>query len=135
MYHSAGIHIKSQVASLLHTDATSIHLTFMDSQMQAGGCDYGIFTIANACAWRRSRKLSYDQQKRRRHFYQCLQERKIEPFLVMRNRRALSKEGIFPHEKWGECTKCFKCYHTIECLKFSKAVLQGNWLCLYYKTL
>ena len=77
MYHSAGIHVKSLVASLLHTDAPSIHQTFMDSQMQAGGCDCGILAIANATALvlgENPGKLFYDQQKMGRHLNQYLQK-------------------------------------------------------------
>ena len=120
MYRSAGMHVKSQVASLLHSDAPKIRLHLMDSQIQAGGSDCGLFAIANATALvvkKDTRKFFYDQKKMRRHLFECLEKRKITLFPVKRERRALTKisaveffevhcicrlpEGVFPCEEWG----------------------------------
>ena len=50
LYRSAGTHLKSQIASLLHTQQPTIELNFMDCQIQSGGCDCGLLAIANAMA-------------------------------------------------------------------------------------
>ena len=89
----------------------------MDSQIQAGGSDCGLFAIANATALMVKKdpgKFFYDQKKMRRHLFECLGKRKITLFPVKRERHALTKisaicrlpEGMFPCEEWGECTKC-----------------------------
>ena len=89
MYRSAGMHVKSQVASLLHSDAPKIHLHLMDSQIQAGGSDCGLFAIANATTVvvkKDPGKFFYDQKKMRRHLFECLEKRKITLFPVKRER-------------------------------------------------
>ncbi len=130
VYCSAGKHVKSQVASLLYSNAPKICLNFMDSQVQAGGkIQENFFMI--------KRKWSY--------LYRCLEEGKMALFPLKKERRALSKivavdfievhcicrlpEGIHSLEEWGRCTKCLTWYHTNQCLRVSKADLQGKWLC------
>ncbi len=81
----------------------------------------------------------------RSHLYPCLEEGKTALFPLKKERRALSKivavdfievhcicrlpEGIHLLEEWGRCTKCLIWYHTNQCLRVSKADLQGKWLC------
>ncbi len=120
MYRCAGKHVKSQVACLLHSEAPKIYLNFMDTQIQAGGCDCGLFAIANATALAHMDdpgKLFYDQKKMRQHLFQCLEKGIITPFPVKKKRRALRKisetayfdvhcicrlpEGAFLNEEWG----------------------------------
>ncbi len=148
VYRSAGKHAKSQVASLLYSNAPKIRLNFMDSQVQAGGSDCGLFAIANATALSFKKdpgKFFYDQKKMRSHLYRCLEEGKMALFPLKKERRALCKivavdfievhcicrlpEGIHSLEEWGRCTKCLTWYHTNQCLRVSKADLQGKWLC------
>ena len=103
MYRSAGMHVKSQVASLLHSDAPKIRLHLMDSQIQAGGSDCGLFAIANATALvvkKDPGKFFYDQKKMRRHLFECLEKRKITLFPVKRERRALTKISAVSFSKF-----------------------------------
>ena len=46
MHISVNDHIKAQVASILSTECSTIHLSFMDVQMQSGGYDCGLFAVA-----------------------------------------------------------------------------------------
>ncbi len=148
MYRSAGRHVNSQVATLLHSDEPKIYLNIMDTQLQSGGSDCGLFAIANATALSFKEdpgKMFYDQKQMRQHLYQCLENGKMTLFPVKRVRRALTKivtveafeihcvcrlpEGTFPRESWVKCTNCFRWYHTNNCLKVSKTELKGKWLC------
>ena len=77
LYRSAGTRLKSQIASLLHTQQSTIELNFMDCQIQSGGCDCGLFAIANTMALVLGddpNKLFFDQVKMRQHLYQCLEK-------------------------------------------------------------
>ena len=49
-YRSAVTRLKSQIASLLHTQQSTIELNLMDCQVQSGGCDCRLFAIANTTA-------------------------------------------------------------------------------------
>ncbi len=83
MYRCAGKHVKSQVACLLHSEAPKIYLNFMDTQIQACGCDCGLLAIANATALAHMDdpgKLFYDQKKVRQHLFQCLEEKNHHTF-------------------------------------------------------
>ncbi len=91
MYRCAGKHVKSQVACLLHSEAPKIYLNFMDTQIQACGCDSGLLAIANATALAHMDdpgKLFYDQKKMRQHLFQCL-EKKSSHISLWRKREEL----------------------------------------------
>ena len=50
MYPSVGTYTKKQVASIVCTKKKAIKLKIVDVQMQAGGCDCGLFAVAFATA-------------------------------------------------------------------------------------
>ena len=87
-------------------------------------------------------KLFFDQAKMRQYLYQCLEKEYLLPFPVKRSRRALKKvvtvdsfdiycicrmPEMVEGEKWGECTKCLRWYHTDKCLNISQESLEGHW--------
>ena len=147
MLRSAGTHVKSQVASLLNTQQPTIELQFMDCQVQSGGSDCGLFSIANATALifgEDPGRLFYDQTGMRRHLFKCLENKRMLPFPIKRVRRALKQivtvDSFEVHcicrmpemcvgEKWAECTQCEIWYHTDSCLNVSDEMLKGNWKC------
>ena len=90
----SGMYVKSQVASLIHTQVPTIEFNFMDSQIQSGGCDCGLFAITDVTALTLGQdpdKLFFDQMKMRQHLFQCLERRKILPFPVNGSRWALKR--------------------------------------------
>ena len=147
MLRSAGTHVKSQVASLLNTQQPTIELQFMDCQVQSGGSDCGLFSIANATALifgEDPGRLFYDQASMRQHLFKCLENKCMLPFPTKRVRRALKRvvtvdpfevhcicrmPEMFVGEKWAECTKCNKWYHTDSCLNMTEEMLEGDWNC------
>ena len=87
----------------------------------------------------------------RQHLYQCLEKGYLLPFFIKR-RRAL-KEVVTVYsfdvycicrmpemvegEKWGECTKCLRWYHTDKCLNISQESLKviGFALTVYLRNI
>ena len=145
MFRSAGTHVKAQVASLIHTQASDIVLDFMTVQMQSGGADCGLFAIANATALafgdEPPGKFMYDQEKMRHHLWQCLEKRKMtklrrlprsvvtrEPFHVYCICRM---PEIFHNECWVECSKCKEWYHDT-CISIPDSALcrSAVWHCM-----
>ena len=92
MYPSAGTLVKAQVAALLQTESPALHLQFMNVQMQAGGYDRGLFAVAFATALAFGEppgQYHYDQEKMRRHLWNCFCRREM---------------SIFPHSKLRRAT-------------------------------
>ena len=64
MYPTVGSHVKTQTAAILHTVSPAIHMQFMNVQMQAGGYDCSLFTVAFATA------LAFEEPPCQYHFAQ-----------------------------------------------------------------
>ena len=63
----------------------------MDCQVQSGGSDCGLFSIANATALifgKDPGRLFYDQASMRQHLFKCLESKRMLPFPTKRARRA-----------------------------------------------
>ena len=68
--------VKAQIASLLATEEPAIKMNMMDVQMQSGGYDCGLFSIAFATALvfgEQPGQFLFDQKKMRAHLIQCLE--------------------------------------------------------------
>ncbi len=79
MYRSVSTGVKAQIATLLHTEAKEITLNFMNVHIQAGGCDCGLFAIANATALAFGHSpgsFQYNQQKMRQHLFLAFKSNK-----------------------------------------------------------
>ena len=91
LYSSAGTRLEAQIASLIHTEKPEICLEFMDVPVQAGTYDCGLFAVAFATALalgKRPEDYHFDQSRMRKHLWQCFEERKMEMFPYIRQRRS-----------------------------------------------
>ena len=148
MYMCVPTIAKAQIAVLLTTEEPSIKLNFMDVQMQSGGYDCGLFTIAFATALVLGEKpggFLFDQQKMRAHLIKCLEHQQVTMFPIMKRRRTGSKVKIveempiycvcrmpeLPDSNWIECSSCKEWYHSDTCVKVPPKCLATNvlWHC------
>ena len=126
MYPSVGTYTKKQVASILCSKKKAIKLKIMDVQMQAGGCDCGLFAVAFATALANGippGKFTFDQSRMRKHLYTCLQKGQLVTFPTMKERRVpvkvKSRDEIDIYcecrmlelRNVVECCKCKEWYH------------------------
>ena len=96
VYDSASKYVtyrnKEEIASLLCTPKSDITLHYMNVQIQMGGTDCGLFSLASAtalCHGVDPTSCVFDQGKMRKHFWHCLTNRKMELFPLCRKRRAI----------------------------------------------
>ena len=132
---------KAQIATLLTTEEPTITVSFMDVQMQSGGYDCGLFSIAFATALVFGEQPGYflfEQTKMRAHLLQCLERQQMFP--VMKKRRTGSRvksvEEIpvycvcrmpdLPNSKWIECSSRKEWYHSDTCIKVAAKYLATN---------
>ena len=83
--------LKNQIAALLCTTKDAIQVKYMDTQMQSGSNDCGIFAIDFATALANGEHLGayqFDQPKMRKHLIDCSEAQFISTFPVKRTRRA-----------------------------------------------
>lgn len=138
---SVGTKTKSQIAALLNTQFPAIQLQHMNVQMQAGGYDCGLFTLAFAIALAQGTSpcsFHFDQPKMRRHLWKCFQKRKIVGFPYTKLRRATEstvksvdevrvyctcRMPELPDTKWIECSRCKNWFHLDTCVSPSPAAL------------
>ena len=82
-------HLKNQIAALLATPRSSIRMNYIDTQMQCGSVDCGIFAIAFALTLANGEKpgvYHFDQPKMRKHLIQCLELKSISASPITRKR-------------------------------------------------
>jgi len=146
LYSSAGTRLEAQIASLIHTEKPEICLEFMDVPVQAGTYDWP-FAVAFATALalgKRPEDYHFDQSRMRKHLWQCFEERKMELFPYIRQRRSkktmvrsTQKVPVYctcrmPEmgERMVECTTCKQWYH-VACVNISVSVLDSSasWFC------
>ena len=75
---------KAQIATLLYTEELAIKASFMDVQMQSGGYDCGLFSIAFATALvfgEQPGRYLFDQKKMRAHLIQCLERQQMSSYV------------------------------------------------------
>ena len=147
MHSSVNDHIKAQVASIMSTECSTIHLSFMDVQMQSGGYDCGLFAVAFVTALafnKQPGQYLFDQQQMRKHLWKCLDRKKIEMFPVKKLRRSTAKVKstdfvpIFclcrmpelPNTQWIECPKCKEWFHLETCVQVPKSNLAPTGNCV-----
>ena len=69
--------LKCQIAAILATKQREISVKIMDVQMQAGGCDCGLFAIAfstSLCFGHRPGKFHFNQRAMHCHLMNCLEK-------------------------------------------------------------
>ena len=84
-------HLMNQIAALLATPKPAITVKYMDTQMQCGSTDCGIFAIAFAVALANGEQpggLHFEQPQMRKHLMHCLESQCLSGFPVTRGRRA-----------------------------------------------
>ena len=84
-------HLMNQIAALLATPKPAITVKYMDTQMQCGSTDCGIFAIAFATALANGEQpggLHFEQPQMRKHLMHCLEAQCLSGFPVTRRRRA-----------------------------------------------
>ena len=77
--------LKRQLAAILHTQAPSFEVNFINVQRQNGLNDCGLFAIANTvslCLGNVPYMLRYDKKQMRNHLYNCWERRCITSFPV-----------------------------------------------------
>ena len=142
--------VKAQIATLLHTEAKEITLNLMNVHIQAGGCDCGLFAIANATALAFGHSpgsFQYNQHKMRQHLFSCFQKQQILHFPIKKYRRApdsIVSIDTYPvyclcrmpematMENWVECSTCKEWYHYDTCVNVPAAFLKKSavWHCM-----
>ena len=147
MHSSVNDHIKAQVASIMSTECSTIHLSFMDVQMQSRGYDCGLFAVAFVTALafnKQPGQYLFDQQQMRKHLWKCLDRKKIEMFPVKKLRRSTAKVKstdfvpIFclcrmpelPNTQWIECPKCKEWFHLETCVQVPTSNLAPTGNCV-----
>ena len=76
-------HIIKQIAALLHCSAPHFTIQITSSQLQEGGSDCGLFTIAAAtslCNGESPNSICWDQKLMQAHLLKSFEQRKIKPF-------------------------------------------------------
>jgi len=61
LYCTLSPDLKRQIAAILATKQCEIPVSFMDVQMQVGGCDCGVFAIASLCFGHQPGKFLFNQ--------------------------------------------------------------------------
>ena len=150
MYVCIPTKAKAQIASLLTTQEAAIRVKFMDIQMQSGGYDCGLFSIAFATALVFGEQpgcFLFDQKKMRAHLFHCFERQQMSMFPIMKRRctgcKVKSVDYIpvycmchmpeLPNSVGIECSSCKEWYHSDTCVKVSKALPKhASW---YYRML
>ena len=125
---------KAKIANLLTTEELAINVLFMDVQMQSGGYDCGLFSIAFATALvfgKQPGPFFFVQQKMRAHLIECLERQEMSMFPIKKRRRTefkvktvdeipiycICRMPELPNSAWIECSSCKEWYHSDTCVK------------------
>ena len=145
-YKKVNSFVEKQIASLLTTSHKEIELYFVNVQMQYGGSDCGLFTIAYATALALGfspEHFHFKQEEMRSHLLQCLQDKKMAMFpydRTLRARKRIKNHYSFrvycscrlpQFGKMIECSNCKEWFHLGVCIKVPEAALKQNveWIC------
>ena len=147
LYNDIGMHLKMQIASLVHSGQPSLAYTVDCSQRQAGTVDCGVFAIACAtsvCHGLLPQQAPYRQDIMRRHLQHCLRAGRMTPFPVAAAKapRAVNREVTVPlycscrlpdngEERMICCGRCAEWWHqSCGCVTTEIFVTEGtSWLC------
>ena len=141
-------HLVNQIAALLATQRSSIQLKYVDTTMQCGSTDCGLFAIAFAAALANGDQpggLQFTQTNMRKHILQCFKTQYLTPFPITRKRRRAQRvklqsfTAVFcscrvqqqPGCTMIQCSRCREWYHVNSCVdvpsdKFRTAM---KWFC------
>ena len=88
----------NQIEALLATPKDAIKVKYIDTQMQSGSSDCGIFAVAFATALANGEApgaMHFNQPKNRRHLVDCLESQFLSVFPVMRKRQRAKKSKYY----------------------------------------
>ena len=135
---------KKQLAAILFTSEKKITIIFHAVQIQTGGSDCGLFTLAFAtslCAGENPAEVHYIQHSLRDHLLSCLQSRVMTNFPTRNRRRRARIRGKESYEVYcicklpecGQmicCNSCMEWFHD-DCVKVPKATWKkdSHWFC------
>ena len=141
-------HLMNQIAALLATPKPAITVNYMDTQMQCGSTDCGIFAIAFATALANGEQpggFHFEQPRMRKHLMHCLEARYLSAFLVTRRRRRAAKVKLSSTihvycscrmpEQAGitmiQCSICKEWFHVGVCVDVPTQALDSatKWFC------
>ena len=140
-------HLMNQIAALLATPKPAITVNYMDTQMQCGSTDCGIFAIAFATALANGEQpggFHFEQPRMRKHLMHCLEAQYLSAFPVTRRRRAAKvKLSSTIHvycscrmpEQAGimmiQCSICKEWFHVGVCVDVPTQALDSatKWFC------
>ena len=149
MYSSASSSLQMQIASLLHTEHSSIILNYRDVQRQRKGDDCGLFAIAFATSLIHGIKPEecvFDQAQMRSHLMQCIEDRCLTVFPVTKSRRKTAKARVKGTQQvhvyctcrmpavlsaeWIQCSTCGEWFHQ-SCVRVPKECFKKEiaWYC------
>ena len=146
VYYIVSTFVERQIAAMLCSQEKEIPLHFINTQMQYGSVDCGLFAIAFATAIALGispEYIHFQQGEMRQHLLTCLSNGKLTTFPFDKNRRAKKRIKVTQIIKLfckcrlpelGEmiqCTQCNEWYHLDMCVTVKKVYLQPGvqWLC------
>jgi hypothetical protein len=145
-YCTVNYYVERQIATMLCSQEKEIMLHFINTQMQYGSGDCGLFAIAFATAIALGISpefIDFEQSEMRQHLLTCFNNGKLTMFPYDKKRRVKNRVKATQQIKlyckchlpeFGEmiqCTKCDEWYHLDMCVSVQKVYLQPvvQWLC------
>ena len=141
-------HLVNQIAALLATQKSSIQVKYVDTTMQCGSMDCGLFAIAFAAALANGDLpggLQCIQSKMRAHLLHCFETQCVTPFPISRKRRRAQRVKFqsstevycscrMPQQAGCTMIQCFRCrewYHVNSCVDVPIAAYHTatKWFC------
>lgn len=138
---------KQQIASILFLPSKKINVNFVEVQVQSGGSDCGLYSLAFAeslCSGDDPAEIQYNQHKFRQHLVKCLEERKIMSFpkrarkkkCRIRNKTSFELFCVCRLPQKGKMIKCNACqerFHKDCYSQYASEEIWNNptldWLC------
>ena len=138
--------IKQTIAELIHTQRKQITIEHINTQLQQGESECGLFAIAIAtalCHGQDPQQMEFAQAQMREHLLNALEIKKISPFpckLVSRNKKVLRKEYVrvyctcrLPNngKQMVQCLECSMWYHVpyVQCPRSVLTTKNEPWSC------
>lgn len=129
---------KRQIASIVFLTCKKINVNFVEVQVQSGGSDCGLFSLAFAaslCAGEDPSQTSYRQHNFRSHLVGCLEERNLTPFPKRSRKKKGSIRGTTSFEIYCICrlpqsknmVACIHCKEWFHENCYSKYIPESIW--------
>lgn len=148
LYTTPNQEVKHLLAKLVHTSKPEFSVGVANVSKQSGAYDCGLFAIAfitDIVFGRNPCFQVYKQGEMREHFLKCIEQKKMEPFPISRNRRAVTTFKVVRvkvhcycrcldyGEKMVLCDgACGEWFH-VKCIE-SQIRLKKKWYCKYCVT-